>query len=661
MNYRADIDGLRAVAVVSVCIYHAFPSSLNGGFVGVDIFFVISGFLITSIISKSLSNDTFSIFDFYSKRIKRIFPSLITIIIFSVFLGWFILFDSELYQLIKHVFFGSLFSSNFILWSESGYFDGNTDTKPLLHLWSLAVEEQFYIIWPIILILIAKYRRGILAPVIVLILASFIANIFYTKHDQSTAFYFPFTRFWEIAIGGLLAITSSHISTQHHGLNNLISAVGACMVLTAIFTINETYQFPGYWALLPVIGTGLIILAGPNAWLNRTILSSNPMVFIGLISFPLYLWHWIFISMLHIAVENPTPYLMVCALIISLICAYFSYALIETPIRKSNSSVTPAILVSCMLIISTLGLVTHINKAIPDREIMAINRTIESGHAGGLSKIDVSYDCESLAPNLDFKGAKCIRKNNANMRFAVIGDSKADVLAPGLMRTNSSDNNWIFIGGNATDGAPIPIISDNPAYSRHQAFAQETLEFLSNHDNIETVVIAVATRSIFNLRNDRDIEDLPESPYYSEALSGLERGISSLTDKGKKVVLLVDNPTLPPPQSCLARRTGSPFLNRLLSLDESEAGCSIALERHQELSQQYRQLLLELQSKDPENIIIFNTLPILCSSKNGECSTFKDDRALYSFTDHISDYAAGLIGKELNALLYQLEIEQEQG
>lgn len=652
MNYRADIDGLRALAVISVCIYHAFPSALNGGFIGVDIFFVISGFLITSIIIKSIDDKTFSVVDFYAKRIKRIFPSLIFVFISSLLLGWYVLFDNEYYTLIKHISFGSIFSSNFLLWSESGYFDNDATTKPMLHLWSLAIEEQFYIIWPILILSLIKWNKKLVYPFLTITVFSLLANIYFSQTDQSTAFYMPLARFWEIAIGGIIAISMMRFDKIPNGMKHLISVMGISLLAIGLIFINERVQFPGYWALIPVIGTGLIIIAGSSAWPNRVLLSNKAMIFIGLISFPLYLWHWLFISMVHIAVQDPEPRLMVGALVLSVVCSLASYALLEKPIRHSKKAWTPIALACAMIATSMLGFYTYTQRPLPQRAVMADNQHLESGFDGGVSGLKLSYGCNIDGVELEFQGAKCLKGSDDNIRFAVIGDSKADVLAPGLFRTNtSSSGDWIFIGGNATDGAPIPIISDNPAYQRHQNFARETLDFLALSEEIEVIVIAVATRSIFNLRNDRDINDLPSSPYYDTALEGMQRGISRLVESGKKVIFIVDNPTLPPPASCLNRRTGSDFLNQVLSLEERESGCAIALDKHKELSHKYQSLLREMHSTAPNDIFILNTLPILCDQTEGVCETFKEGRALYSFTDHISDYAAGLIGQELNSLL----------
>jgi peptidoglycan/LPS O-acetylase OafA/YrhL len=204
-KYRPDIDGLRAIAVLSVVIFHAFPNLLKGGFIGVDIFFVISGFLISTIILSGLKHDSFSFIEFYSRRIKRIYPALLLVLIASFIFGWFALLADEYKQLGKHIAGGAGFISNFILWKESSYFDNAAETKPLLHLWSLGIEEQFYIVWPLLLWIAWKQRLNILTLVLIVMIISFVLNVNTIQSDSTAAFYSPQTRFWELLIGSILA------------------------------------------------------------------------------------------------------------------------------------------------------------------------------------------------------------------------------------------------------------------------------------------------------------------------------------------------------------------------------------------------------------------------------------------------------------------------
>ena len=204
-KYRPDIDGLRAIAVLSVVAFHAFPNWIRGGFIGVDVFFVISGYLISTIIFENLDSGTFSFAEFYARRVKRIFPALLLVLTASYAFGWFALFADEYKQLGKHIAAGAGFVSNIVLWNEAGYFDSSAETKPLLHLWSLGIEEQFYVVWPLLLWLAWKQKFDLLTITIIVALVSFFLNINGVKEDTVATFYSPQTRFWELLCGSLLA------------------------------------------------------------------------------------------------------------------------------------------------------------------------------------------------------------------------------------------------------------------------------------------------------------------------------------------------------------------------------------------------------------------------------------------------------------------------
>jgi peptidoglycan/LPS O-acetylase OafA/YrhL len=360
-RYRPDIDGLRAISILAVVIFHAFPNLMKGGFVGVDVFFVISGYLISTIIFQNLEKGTFSFYEFYARRIKRIFPSLIVVLITSFIFGYFFLLADEFNQLGKHIASGACFISNFILWNESGYFDNSAETKPLIHLWSLAIEEQFYIFMPLFAYLFWRHKFIFFTILIFLAITSFILNIKGIKHDMVSTFYSPQTRFWELLSGSLLAwftlnkfstfsnikskidFCLSHIiysqKSDAHGkaLSNILSLVGLFLLFYGFWRINKAIPFPGKWALLPVLGAVLIISAGAKAWVNRTILSHRIAVCLGLISFPLYLWHWPLLSFARIVEsEVPSSNIRVLAILISILLAWLTAKFIERPIRTGS-------------------------------------------------------------------------------------------------------------------------------------------------------------------------------------------------------------------------------------------------------------------------------------------------------------------------------------
>jgi peptidoglycan/LPS O-acetylase OafA/YrhL len=358
-KYRPDIDGLRALAVVSVMIFHAFPTALRGGFTGVDIFFVISGYLISTIIFKSLEVGEFSFLDFYSRRVRRIFPALAVVLVVTFILGWVILFPAEYKQLGKHIAGGAGFVSNFVLWGESGYFDAAAESKPLLHLWSLGIEEQFYIFFPLLAWWLWRTRLNALGLVILLGMISFALNIKYVHASPTMTFYMPQTRVWELLIGSTLALlvmdASSRMARLEESVGRFLQRViyrsdadvspavtlantkawlGAFLLLVGFLRISKDLAFPGKWAILPTLGAALLIWAGPLAYVNRSLLSSRALVWVGKISYPLYLWHWVLLTYTRIVVgEGPSRSIRAAALALSVLLAWLTYRFIEKPLR----------------------------------------------------------------------------------------------------------------------------------------------------------------------------------------------------------------------------------------------------------------------------------------------------------------------------------------
>ena len=272
IKYRKDIDALRGLSVSLVVLYHAFPDIFCGGFIGVDVFFVISGFLITGIIRKQHQDGVFSILNFYNKRIRRIFPALLTVIFFSLIVGWLVLFPDELQQLGSHTFYSMLFFQNYNLISELGYFDVSSHYKPLLHLWTLSIEEQFYFFWPFVLILIYKLRLRPEYILAAIILASFGANIYYVEEFKNEVFFNSLTRFWEIGLGAFLALksTSKWLIIGSKKLSFILFSLGVLLILLGAFGLTEDHLYPSYYGLLPTIGAILIIAANvENASLGR--------------------------------------------------------------------------------------------------------------------------------------------------------------------------------------------------------------------------------------------------------------------------------------------------------------------------------------------------------------------------------------------------------
>lgn len=411
--YRSDIDGLRAIAVLAVVAFHASPLRMPGGFVGVDIFFVISGYLISSIIFKNLEAGSFSFSDFYARRIKRIIPALLLVFATTLVLGVLLMPPPNFALLGKHVLGSVSFVENFVLFNEAGYFDTSAEFKPLLHIWSLSIEEQFYIVWPLLMALIWRLKKLRLSIVSGLLILSLVLNIYAVFHDQTLAFYFPFTRAWELIFGAMLAYLTvvqkgenarwkfCTLLCEQRSFKNVLSIMGALLLLASFLLINSHSRFPGYWAILPSLGALFLISAGPGATFNRYVLSRRLFVSIGLISYPLYLWHWPLLAFLRyrgLGDSLLNRALVVCA---SFFLAWITYRFVEQPVRnlgKGGKRTVPILLLACTLF-GALGAYVYVNGGYVKRYPEEVR-----------SFLLYHYDYKS-----DFRNDKCLLNENQNV------------------------------------------------------------------------------------------------------------------------------------------------------------------------------------------------------------------------------------------------------
>ena len=377
LRYREDIDGLRAVAVLPVLLYHAFPKLVPGGFIGVDIFFVISGFLITGIIHQQMLRGSFSIANFYARRIRRIFPALVTVVLVTFMIGWYVLPPRDLKSLGTNIAGGAVFVQNFVLLGQVSYFDVAADKKPLLHLWSLGIEEQYYIVWPLLLLLIRRWRLRVFAVTAALAAASFVACVIVQARAPEYAFYLPVTRAWELLVGSGLALwlngkTAASAEVTGKTVRAFREIVGLCAllaILVALWRLSPKTPFPGYSTLVPVLATAALI-GTSNTLVHRYVLSSRGAVFVGLISYPLYLWHYPLMAYarIHFADVVPVP-VMLGILLASVLLSWLTYQFIERPIRfgKRHAGYKIGALLGGMVALGAIGLVADRTNGLPIR------------------------------------------------------------------------------------------------------------------------------------------------------------------------------------------------------------------------------------------------------------------------------------------------------
>ncbi len=425
---------MRAIAVTLVVLFHAFPEALLGGFVGVDVFFVISGFLITGIVARELSADRFSLLTFYSRRIRRIFPALIVVLCAVLVLGWLWMLPIAYAQLSSDVFASAAFLANFALLLQSGYFDIESAKKPLLHLWSLGIEEQFYLFWPLILMLAARARASLLAVALGIGLASFTLNVALIGSHPVATFYLPLTRAFELLAGAALACGWSRID-QADAASNARALAGVVLIALSAALLDVHRAFPGWWALMPVAGSALL-LSAPNAWGSRRLLSSPPMVGIGLISYPLYLWHWPLLVFFAIIKFAPLTLLERGLIVgVSVLLAWATYRFVEIPMRFGAAGRRKvAGLASAMVLIAVAGAVVVQGRGLDFRlpgEIrdMADVPTQSAKWRFHECLLDLSREM-SFAPD-------CADQNRRPL-LLLWGDSTAAALIPGLRKAQET-------------------------------------------------------------------------------------------------------------------------------------------------------------------------------------------------------------------------------
>ncbi len=293
LNYRADIDGLRALAILPVVLFHAGVPSVSGGFVGVDVFFVISGFLITSLIQREIAENRFSYLSFWERRARKLLAPIVAVTVITLLVGWFMLMPEDLRYLGQSVAGIALFGSNLVFWKKSGYFAAEDETIPLLHSWSLAVEEQYYLVFPALLFLLARTRPQTRSLwILAIAVISLGLSAFWTRISPDSAYYLLPSRGFELMIGALLALNPPK-SVRGRFTADLMAAAGMTMIIATIIVFDETTPFPRFAALIPCLGTALLIRAGaPEGSVSARVLSLPPIVEVGKLSYSLYLWHW---------------------------------------------------------------------------------------------------------------------------------------------------------------------------------------------------------------------------------------------------------------------------------------------------------------------------------------------------------------------------------
>jgi peptidoglycan/LPS O-acetylase OafA/YrhL len=626
-KYRPDIDGLRALAIISVVVFHAFPRWMPGGFVGVDVFFVISGYLISLIVFKSLENNEFSFVEFYSHRIRRIFPALVLVVVAAYAAGWFILLSEEFKQLGKHIAAGLGFAENVILWKEAGYFDVKTELKPLMHLWSLAVEEQFYLFYPFLIWMLWKSRINVLASIVLLGIISFALNAKGVNDDVVKTFFAPQTRFWELMVGAAIAyVNGFKVQWRFLGgqerrplLAGILAAIGLLLIGVSIAAYSRTVLYPGVRAMAPVFGAALLIFAGPQAWINRKFLSCRPLVWVGLISYPLYLWHWVLLSFLRIIQgEEAGQAARMIAVALSVLLSWLTFKLIERPLRFGECRRTKtAVLLMLAALLGLVGYVTYLKDGLTFRRDAQFqdSRNGDTGHLKYHKYIAEKYflctpgEIAAEALKWDIY-TRCMQsKSSDKIDIALVGDSHAEHLFIGMAEALPDKNIVFYIKGSA------PFV-DNPEFRNiYHSVA-------GNHD-IKTVILTMHW-----------VARHGEVPKESTLDAELTKAVDALSAAGKKVYITEDVPVFPfDPQKCKGSRRFT-----------KNAVCTMPRMAAKSQENVYHDSLMKVVENRP-SVKLLPLAKYLCDEES--CSMTKDNSVLYRDPNHLNIIGSTLVGRRL--------------
>lgn len=614
LSYRPDIDGLRAIAVLGVLLFHGFPSLLPGGFAGVDVFFVISGYLITGILAGDCRQGRFSLIRFYGKRIRRIFPALLLCLATAWGLGYATLTPSEFKELGRSIIHSTFFANNFLLVSQAGYFDTQADLKPLLHLWSLAVEEQFYIVWPWVIYLAFRFACIGKWAIALSGMASLLACLIFTVDRPVEAFFLPQYRAWELMLGAVVALHGEQI---HRLLTRLLPAtwfapLGVALIAGTYLGISGSDPFPGWRAMLPTVGAALIILSRPDAPFSRRVMASRAAVAIGLISYPLYLWHWLVLSYSRILFDHLAAPALAGLLVISMIFAWATYRFVETPLRHGHWSPRtqrwmPAAGLCILVALGGLGDYTRGQQGFP-------------GRLPGNDWKDLLWPAElvldpACQQAIKIAGNYCMRTREGAFTAALLGDSHANHFFPGLSQTIAArQGNLLQLQG--------PMQQDkDPAW--------ENIAYLNSHPEIRTVYIAYHQGRM--KQADNPFNDI------------MEKTIRDLLDGGKQVVFIIDNPEFDFDPRLNVQRPA--FAEWLAGKKDKAAASTESVDYMQRKRADYDHYLTGLRARFP-TLAFLDTFAPLCDGQR--CSALHNGNLIFRDRHHLTYEGSQLLFQRMN-------------
>lgn len=631
-KFRDDINGLRAWAVLAVILFHFGVPGFSGGFVGVDIFFVISGFLMTGIVVEGLEKNhqkQFSIIEFYMARARRILPALIVLCAVLLALGWLTLLPLDYKMLGTHVVSAIFFLSNVQFWREAGYFDTSSHDKWLLHTWSLSVEWQFYLILPLVIIAVWKLwpgRKSVFNILLAGLLASLALSIVVSPLAPSAAFYLLPTRAWEMLAGGLVYLLANRLNMTE-GLRTVFESIGFALIAWAILGFDSSSNWPGWRALVPVVGTMLVLFAARSnsRWTGLAVTQ-----WLGTRSYSLYLWHWPIVVALTYWGEQTTPGFIAAGLGLTLVLGHLSYHMIESSTRRHLGSLNlrknSALLLSCILITTAASTVVIYNNGLhgrldPEAEVIS-QESLNSN-----PRRDECLIGKGIAsPSCEFGGS--------DLQAIVLGDSHANAVVSAVVSATPSPNSGVM----ELSYSACPTIQGVHGLLQKQCgdFVDWAIEKLKTiPKNIPVVIINRHAQFVYGPNEDASKANKPQvyfsKPYKTPEPEFLEEYAKNLTNTAcqlaqDRTVYLVR--PIPEMGVNVPMRTARTVL---LGIKQGVYVTHADYQQRQAFIWQAQDA-----ARDQCGVKILDPLPYLCS--DGRCYGAKNNRPLYRDSDHLSEH-----------------------
>jgi peptidoglycan/LPS O-acetylase OafA/YrhL len=647
-QWRADIDGLRAIAVLSVVAYHAMPSLLTGGFVGVDVFFVISGYLITGLLLKEHQESRFSLIKFYERRARRIFPALAVVLAVTVLIEFAVGYPAQVASTSKYGVASALSLANIALWRGTDYFDTASNVKPFLHLWSLGVEEQFYLVWPLLLAALVRTRFFFLMVAIACLASLASSEMLVVTHGKSV-FYLPWFRAWELGLGCLLAMFESRGWAGERVLSDRLAegaaSVGVMLIVGSAILLTSRSPFPGLNAVAPVAGSALVIWAGsrstPLTGFISRLLASRPFVYIGLISYALYLWHWPLLSVPITAGIDLGTFQRLTLVVVAFVLSALTFRWIETPARHAAVPRRATVL-SCvgLLAACSLSVLVYFAEAwansSPERQqvVKALEwQQLDADRSGCPDAIN------RMEPTLVY----CRTARAAPPQALVWGDSHADSLYPGLVAMDP-DRNWMLLGH---FGCPpvvgIDVVTDQLECRKR---AEEALRWIEQQSGVDTVVLGLFghyaddtdvayehthnSSGPSNVRIDGQYDHANKAKLFTR---GLDQAVGRLVAAKKRVLIVIDVPELPfLPDGCFTRPR----------IALSNSNCLIPISDVAARQKSMRSIFAGIAAKYP-GVTIVDPLPAICGTD--VCGPGTSTSPIYRDSHHLSRYGSSKVAQ----------------